>query len=471
MSNITHDRRQVLRAGAFAGLQALLARAAAGAPQGPRGRSGYGPLVPTPDETTGLPLIRLPQGFQYRTFGWTGDPLTEAPGTTPASHDGMGVVQVKGDLATLVRNHEVSGAGSPFGPPDIRYDNRGPGGTTRLTFDLSSGEWRTSAYGNGGTSRNCAGGVTPWGSWLTCEETIASGMGFNRPHGWIFEVPAEAPAHPIPLRFMGRFSHEAVCVDPRTGYVYETEDDRYTSGFYRFRPRTPNTLYGLEHGGVLEMLKVKGVDNADLMLVSTGDSFPVEWVQIRVAGLRPQSGVGPYGSFDGQTTTASGPFFQGYEQGGAQFRRLEGCWYDEEEGLVYFTDTEGGVPLGQNAGGALWCYDPRQEELRVVVASLPATVLRNPDNITVKPGGGILICEDNGLVGTKLVGLSRSGELFDFAINDVVLDGEVNGFRGSFRRSEWCGATFDPSGRWLFVNIQTPGITFAITGPWEAGPL
>ena len=126
-------------------------------------------------------------------------------------------------------------------------------------------------------------------------------------------------------------SHEALCVDPITGYIYETEDDRYTSGFYRFRPRKKGEHLALASGGLLEMLRVKGTPNADLQRINAGDTFDVEWVPIDNPRLALQTGVGPFGSTDGQTTAASGPFYQGWLEGGARFRRLEGCWFDDFE--------------------------------------------------------------------------------------------------------------------------------------------
>lgn len=429
----------------------------------------YGPLRSIKDLRTGLKLLRLPVDFQYVSFGWRDDPLTDSDGVTPSSHDGMGVVDTDADgIVTLIRNHELRNSGSSFGTPEILYDPRGRGGATRLRFDTHCGEWLSSEVVLAGTAANCAGGVTPRGSWLTCEEEISGPpQGYDHTHGWVFEVPAQGMATPVPLRDMGRFKHEAVCVDVQTGYVFETEDDRYTSGFYRFRPGRRGSALALAGGGILEMLKVKGVPNADLMLINTGETFEVEWVPIDDPQLGLQSGVGPYGSIDGQTTSASGPFFQGYQEGGAQFRRLEGCWFDDFDRLIYFTDTEGGFPRQ----GAVWCYDPSLETLRAVYVSPGPGTLDNPDNITVSPRGGLLLCEDGGQSRERMHALTPQGQLSLFAQNDVVLNGEVNGISGNFRGAEWCGATFDPSGRWLFVNIYSPGITFAITGPWSRGPL
>jgi hypothetical protein len=471
------DRRALLALGGAVSLHSILPALLAGRPraeqqlggQGP----GYGPLFPTLDDTTGLALLRLPAGFRYRSFGWTGDALIQG-GTTPSSHDGMGVVARDAHgIVTLVRNHERRGSGTPFGPLDARFDARGRGGTTTLRFDTSTGILVDSYASLGGTSANCAGGVTPWGSWLSAEETTeGTAQGFREPHGWVFEVPGVGAASAVPLRALGRFAHEAVAVDPRTG-LYLTEDQRYVSGLYRFRPRARLGLRGIEAGGRLEMLAIPGVPQADLQLAEVGQAYSVSWVPVDDPALGPQSNIGPFGSFDGQTRNCSGPFLQGIEAGGARFRRLEGAWHDAHTGLLYFVDTEGGLRASDTdrPEGALWCYDPSRALLRCLYASPAQGTLDNPDNVTVGPRGGLLLCEDGDLNGTRLVGVGKDGRPFPFAQNDVVLAGEVNGFTGDFRGSEWCGACFDPSGRWLFVNVQDPGLTLAITGPWERGPL
>ena len=477
------DRRALLGAGGVGALRcilpALLAGRPLGAGTGPRlGQrglgGGYGPLAPRADETTGLPLLRLPPKFRYLSFGWSGDPLA-AGGVTPDSHDGMGVIaRTREGVVTLVRNHERRSSGPAFGPTTSRYDRRGRGGTTTLRFDAVRGRWLEAFASLGGTSANCAGGPAPWGSWLSCEETLdGRSQGFDQIHGWVFEVPSDAPASAVPLRALGRFAHEALAVDPRSGFLYLTEDARYVSGLYRFRPRARLATYALEAGGALEMLRVRGVSGADLQQAQAGQTFPVAWVPVANPELGPQSGVGPFGSFDGQTNSCSGPFLQGFQAGGARFRRLEGAWYDALTARLYFVDTEGGAPAPDTGEpeGALWCYEPRSELLRCTYTSPAQAVLDNPDNVTVGPGGGLLVCEDGDLDGTRLSGLGKDGELFVLARNDVVLAGEVNGHAGDFRGSEWCGACFDPAGRWLFANLQSPGITFAITGPWELGPL
>ena len=135
-------------------------------------------LVPTKDETTGIKLLHLPEGFRYVTHGWTGDPMSDGF-ATPPFHDGMGVVSEKNGIATLIRNHEVSKDGKAWpiknGEP---FDPRAMGGCTSLSFDTINGKWLESRVVISGTSRNCAGGVTPWGTWLTAEETV---LGVNSP--------------------------------------------------------------------------------------------------------------------------------------------------------------------------------------------------------------------------------------------------------------------------------------------------
>jgi len=475
----------VLRAGAsgalgLAGaLHALASRPGAvllggGGPSGGRpGRRdvGYGPLAPVLDETTGLPLLRLPAGFRYRTFGWARDLMLDGR-PTPASHDGMAVVMERAHVAVLVRNHEERGSGPSVGSPAMTFDPLARGGTTTLWFDLHRGEWLGARLSLAGTSTNCTGGRTPWGSWLSGEETTAGReLGYATEHGWVFEVPANAPAHPVPLRAMGRFTHEAAVAHPHKDLILLTEDFRYASGLYRFRPRRARRPYDLEDGGVLEMLRVVGRDQADLQVVRAGDAFDVAWVPVADPEAPPRSGVGPFGSFDGSTTTASGPFLQGWDLGAARFRRLEGAWFGDHG--FYFVDTEGGRPAVDvgRPEGTIWHYDPRRERIRVVYESPAESELDNPDNVTVAPHGALVLCEDGHRDALRLQGMTRDGVVFPFAENAVVLNGEVNGFVGDFRDSEWAGATFDKRGRWLFVNIRAPGITFAITGPFDRGPL
>jgi secreted PhoX family phosphatase len=239
-------------------------------------------------------------------------------------------------------------------------------------------------------------------------------------------------------------------VDPRTGYVYETEDAGLSSGFYRYVPNVPGNLAG---GGTLFMLKVQGQNLANLgASYANGTTFAIEWV--------------PIATPDNPAASAPGNFVwaQGRALGAATFARLEGCWYGNDR-KIYIVSTNGGVGQGQ-----IWEYSPSRETIRLLFESPGAEVLNAPDNITVSPRGGLVLCEDGS--GQELLhGLTVDGEIFKFALNNVVLDGERNDIVGDFRSSEWAGACYSPDGKWLFANIQSPGITFAITGPWASGAL
>jgi secreted PhoX family phosphatase len=404
--------------------------------------AGYGPLFETPDQTTGLPLVMLPEGFKYLTFGWRGDALDNGL-PTPGAHDGMAAFAAGRGRVRLIRNHE-QGPGTAFS--DAAYNPNASGGTTTLEFDTHKGEVVSMRDSISGTIRNCAGGLTPWGTWLTCEETTLFHAGME--HGYIFEVPVDGLGDPAPLRDMGRFSHEALAVDPATGYVYETEDAG-NSGFYRFVPNTPGQM---SDGGALFALKVQGVNVANLGAnLPNGVTYNVEWVPIATPdapGVIPSDFV----------------WQQGRVLGAARFARLEGCWYGNDK-KIYVVSTSGGIGQGQ-----IWVYDPAAETIRLLFQSPSAAVLNAPDNICVSPRGGLVLCED-GNGEEFLHGLTVDGEIFPFAKNNAVLNGERNGIVGDFRGSEWAGACYSPDGKWLFASLQGPGITFAITGPWMSGAL
>ncbi len=461
------SRRDFIRNGvmgaASISFAALLARQGALAAELPYS-DDYGPLELVKDYTTGLKLIALPRGFTYMTYGWTGQPMQDGQ-RTPAVHDGMDVVAAKGDEIMLVRNHEQGTSGIAF--DTIAYDRGyGFGGTTNVAFDHVRGQFLRSFPTLTGTVRNCAGGRTPWGTWLTCEESgNVSPAGVR--HGWIFEVPGYGPATGQPLRAMGKSEWEAVAVDPATGNVYQTEDVT-PGGFYKFVP----ARYGkLERGGELYALKVVGADtynfsglNGAYVDFAPGTTWNVEWV--RVTDVEALNGR-IYNSAPGR----------------ACFARPEGCYYDS--GKIYFTCTSGGVARQ----GQVFVYDPRRETLTMVFNSTGAgignTECNMPDNIAVSPRGGIMLCEDGGNSIQRLRGLTQSGGTFLFAENRVVLDAaqiaQVDASLnaggsivetippGTYTNNEWCGACFYE--KWMFVNLQTPGITFAITGPWDNGAL
>lgn len=464
-------RGAVVTGGAALGagpLSALVARSAGAQPggravnsQSSRKGGDYGPLVDHGD-------LWLPEGFRYVRFGEAGTPLPltkggPSAGTLPRGHDGMASFAAGFGLTRLVRNHENRTQPSPLG--GAGYDPARFGGTTTMEFDTTSpestdldsqrfkGQWVSLQ----GTLVNCAGGPTPWGSWMTCEETVETVSGV--PHGYIFDVPSEAngPVEPVPLKAMGRFVHEAVAIDPRTNIAYETEDRRISgpgtgSGFYRFTPAR-----GVKYGtaGSLEMLAVQGRPNYDTSTGQrVGEVLPVTWVPIEEAD--PAGGG------------SQAVFLQGWEQGGAVFNRLEGAWYGD--GSIFFISTNGGEPhpAGDPGLGQVWQYIPRGNgggQLVLVVESRDPAVMEAPDNITVSPRGGLLCCED-GDGEQYLRGVTPDGRVFDFATHDVAYSDARSG-----DRAEFAGANWSPDGNWLFVNIQDPGYTYAITGPWENGAL
>ena len=419
-------------------------------------------LVAAKDETTGLPLIRLPEGFRYITYGWTGDTMTDGL-ATPAAHDGMGVVADSNEIVTLIRNHELSSDGDAMpiknGKP---FDSKAQGGCTTIKFDTKQGKWLESKVSISGTSRNCAGGVTPWGTWLTAEETVLGTnsidqynenkkRSFKQDHGWIFEVDPSGVANPIPLKAMGRFVHEAVAVDRHTGIVYQTED-KGTSGFYRFIPKEKGTLAA---GGTLQIAEAVGKD--DLRgRVERNAIFDIKWHTIKEPTWAHTPGAAKPDEL--------GVFNQGKKLGATTFARLEGCW--SGNGMIYFDATSG----GEAHAGQIWQYDPQDEKLTMLFESPGKETLNMPDNLCVNPHGGLVLCEDGDYGDAehpqRMHVLSQDGKLTPFALNDVQLKGEKR-FRGDFRGREWAGACFSPDGKWLFANIQTPGITFAITGPWS----
>jgi hypothetical protein len=275
---------------------------------------------------------------------------------------------------------------------------------------------------------------------------------------------------------MGLMKHEAVALDPGTGIAYLTEDSKPRSGFYRYLPEDRSGRPGsLEQGGRLEMLRIRDHAGSDLREPREGRRLAVDWVPIGEPDADPESFVYATPALPPIVGAGrSGPFMQGEAAGGATFGRLEGCWY--HQGAVYFTDTIG----GRAETGCVWAYVPAEESLVAVHVSAGEHESDHVDNLTVSPDGLIVVCEDGAgrrdmlgrlTGGTRLLVVDAAGGVAALAENHVVLERSPQGrpliAPGDYRDQEWCGACFSPDGETLFANVQTPGITVAIRGPWE----
>lgn len=421
----------------FAGLRRFWDNAGKVPPRTP----SYGNLVPDPNG-----LLDLPPGFQYRILSRTGDAM-EGGLRVPGSPDGMAAFPGPGGKTILIRNHELSATAldrSAFGvknegrstiDPALVYDPMGGlGGTTTLLYDTKQQKVERQYLSLLGTVRNCAGGPTPWNSWVSCEESVRRVDDEHaQDHGYNFEVPASAAGlvKAVPLKAMGRFNHEAVAVDPATGIVYQTED-RSDSLFYRFIPTQRGNLAA---GGRLQALAIvnwPGGDTSNQGYDSVKRGLPMksEWVDL-----------------DNVESPEDDLRLQGLDKGAAMFMRGEGIW--SEPGSIYFAATGGGFARH----GQIWKYSPQKETLELFAEPIDAYYLEKPDNISIAPWGDLLICEDGPGI-NRVVGITPQGHYYTLAINAT-------------NASEITGGVFSPDGTTFFMNIQSPGITFAITGPWQ----
>ena len=443
---------------------ALLARAASAKTVS----ENAGPtLAPVADRRDGVARLALRDGWVYRSFGATGDMMSDGV-TTPGRQDGMAAFAGPGNTIRLVRNHEERESGTPIGDAAKAYDGNTLGGVTTLDIDATTRELNGAWVSLNGTSFNCAGGVTPWGTWISAEETVngpdvgpdfaENGPEHLKPHGYLFEVdPAwNAGEHPLvePLTRAGRFPHEAVAIDPATGIIYQTEDQfLFPSGIYRFRPDADPTG-GYANAGTLEMLRVRGATTPTILggVLQTGETFSVDWVTID----------DPDPTFSGtpsNNTAIRNVSLQGFAQNGAKFARPEGAWF--AGGAFWFTCTRGGssaaglneLPDGEygDGRGQVWRLDPTTDTLTMVFQSTDPAVLDLPDNMTVSANGNVVICED-GREGNFVRCLKASGAIEDVAEN--ITDRPDD---------EFAGVCFSPDGRTMFVNIQaSSGLTFAV---------
>lgn len=424
---------------------------------------GYGELLPDPEG-----IIDLPKGFTYRIISRAGMSMDDGL-ILPGYPDGMATFPGENGQTILIRNHEVDPTGpGPFGPDNHLFDDIDPknlydagngqtpfrGGTSTLIYDTAGQRVVSQFLSLAGTMRNCAGGPTPWNSWITCEETqLRAGrhgeIFADKDHGYNFEVPANAtglvPAKP--LTAMGRFRHEAVAVDERSGIIYQTED-RDDGLIYRFIPEKPGQLSA---GGRLQALKLKENSYRDTRNWRKSDGkkfelrrqFACEWIDM-----------------EDVTSPEDDLRNRGQKAGAAKFARGEGMWRGSDG--IYFACTNG----GRRKKGQIWRYIPGPAEGTPAEASQPGrlelfiepndgTLIENADNLTMAPWGDLIVCEDRSGEVIRLVGVTPAGKFYTLANNHL--------------RSELAGACFSPDGTTLFVNIQGPGLTLAITGPWRAG--
>lgn len=462
---MTNRRNFFLGAGA-AGLFVALRGVRADVPEPPRIKtptgpgyvaSPFGPSRPDPGR-----LLDLPDGFEYRIVSRANELMDDGL-LVPGSHDGMAAFDVGRGRVALVCNHELSVIEThkgPFGADGehlgrIRIDKlfdpgrQSPslGGTTTLVYDQRTGRKERHFLSLAGTERNCAGGPTPWGSWLSCEESVAmTGEVYARDHGWVFEVPADArgPVDPVPLEALGRFNHEAAAVDPATGVLYLTED-RGDGLLYRLLPAKPGDLAA---GGRLQALALSDWDgSADTRNwprtgnppFPQGESLSARWVDL-----------------DDTHAPNDDLRMRGAAAGAAIFARGEGIWFGN--GDVYFACTSGGAL----EAGQIFRYTPSPQEgsgeaespgmIELFVESTDRRLLDNADNLTVSPWGDLIVCEDADS-GCSLVGVTPEGGLYRFAKN-------------AYGDSELAGVCFAPNGRTMFVNVQKRGLTLAIEGPF-----
>lgn len=419
-------------------------------------------------------LLHLPKGFSYRMISRAGERMDDGF-FVPGAHDGMAAFPGPDGRVILVRNHELTPqelrAGGPFGPknqllPKIAKEKLfdygkgrqpGLGGTTTLVYDTKGQMLEKHFLSLAGTYRNCSGGPTPWGSWVTCEESVLTKKdAVEQDHGWCFEVPASAtgPVDPVPLKAMGRFNHEAIAVDPKTGAVYLTEDrgdpreplpEEYAGSvkpkpkpedlgaglLYRFLPEVPGQL---ARGGRLQALKIKDkpscfTGNWSGERVAVGQVLDVEWMDLEDVES-PKDDLR----------------HRGRAAGAAAFERGEGIWTSKDG--VYFACTTGGPAYK----GQVWRLSPGGTTLELYLEPNDRTVLENCDNLAVAPWGDLIVCED-GPMGNTLLGVTPKGRIYRIA-------------QLAMNKSELCGGCVSPDGSTVFVNIQRPGITVAITGPF-----
>ncbi len=414
-------------------------------------------------------ILDLPPEFSYRVVSKAGDRMDDGL-QVPIAHDGMAAFHGEGGRVILVCNHEIdpihlanSAFGASYGevPEDIaeklydRGSGRTPsgGGTTTSIYNPATGVTEKQFLSLGGTELNCAGGPTPWGSWLSCEECFQGpgrkwhwlrSITRDQRHGYVFEVSAyaEGLSKAEPIKAMGRFEHEACAVDENTGIVYMTED-RHHSLFYRYIPNTPGKLLD---GGRLQALALVGHSSVMTHNWSAIPQTPLNkplatrWIEL-----------------DDVDPVENDLRIRGAALGAATFARGEGLCVAGDR--FAFTCTIGGpARIGQVFTYTPSAFEGTQREteapgqLTLIAEANASSLLRNCDNLTMAPWGDLIVCEDTSNH-CGLVGISPDGSQYPMADN-------------AYSNSELAGVCFSPDGDIMFVNIQYPGMTLAITGPF-----
>ncbi|MGI8523436.1 MAG: alkaline phosphatase PhoX [Nocardioides sp.] len=484
------DRRRLIQTGGATGAATLAASlglaqpALAGSAQH-RSRRGTPRLFP-PLQSGAGDLLALPEGFSYEVVAVSGETTMRHGSKTPERPDGTLVVAAHHGYR-LIQNHESSpGGGVPVPLTEGTVYDAGclGGGCTVIQTDHHGrrvSEW----VGLSGTYSNCAGGPTPWGAWLTCEETEAkAGTGtLTKDHGYVFEVFADQPSaqSPLPIQAWGRFAHEAVVIEPSRQRAYLTEDDSGPTGlFYRWtapagrrlRPRIAES-FG-PNAGTLEALAVLANDGTllpDLAYVTSaeiGRPFKTRWIEV-----------------DDRHATTTSLRKQPFASNATHSKKLEGAWGDDEGAYFVASFAFGSADLPANAtrhDGQLWyyryddrtltlqAYFPYNELLHDESAGYesrfgPSTdlVFDGPDGCHVSPYGSLVLTEDGNTFNHTL---SWSRELGAQAIARNLIVLETSSAGGNVY-SEMTGPCFSPDGKVLFVNVQEPGHTFAVRGPWQ----
>ena len=465
----------------------LAGQASAAAAKTGRGSSSSA-LFPPLQSSQG-DLLALPRGFSYEVVAVSGktelhDGTGKAVGVTPKRPDGTLAVPTSRGIR-LIQNHEAS-PGSPQPVPFVDgtvYDRGALGGGCTVIDTNRRGVRRSEWVGLSGTISNCAGGPTPWGTWLTCEETEATaGTGtLEQDHGYVFEVFADQPAAqvPRPIKAWGRFPHEAVVIEPSRRAAYLTEDASKPTGLlyrwtaptgYRLKPRIAEHLKA-DTGQALAVIAPDGGILLDLACITSaqiGRPLQTKWVKVPDRHARTTSTRKQFA--DGAVTHS---------------KKLEGAWGDKR-GMYFvssFAFAAGDLPTDATPhDGQLWYYEYASETL-TLVAYFPYNALLHsettdpetglgrsrdlafdgPDGCHVSPYGSLVLSED-GNTANHLLSWSRETGAQAIARNLIVQEKNSS---GSDVYSEMTGPCFSPDGLVLFGNVQEPGHVFAITGPWR----